>query len=177
MVTQISRVPFSARANEIAKHISLSFQFHDDIIAASLKEFIMPYWRLFYHVVWGTKNRLPLIESAWETDLYGYIWGKATALECIPHAINGMPNHIHVIISIPPKLSVATLIGQLKGASSHRVNKIFVSDKSFAWQAEYGVLSFPEKALSTLIEYVKNQKKHHAENWLNESMEYFDVTE
>jgi REP element-mobilizing transposase RayT len=82
------------------------------------QEVNMPYWRLFYHIVWGTKNRLPLIESAWEKDLYGYIWGKATALECIPHAINGMSDHLHVVISIPPKLSVATLIGQLKGASS-----------------------------------------------------------
>lgn len=41
----------------------------------------MPYWRLFYHVVWSTKHRLPLIESGWEADLHGYIWGKATALE------------------------------------------------------------------------------------------------
>ena len=70
----------------------------------------MPYWKLFYHVVWGTKHRLPLIDPAWEKDLYGYIRGKATALECIPHAMGGMPDHIHVAISIPPKLSVATMI-------------------------------------------------------------------
>lgn len=75
----------------------------------------MPYWRLFYHAVWGTKNRLDLIDPAWENDLYGYIRGKATALECIPHAINGMSEHIHVVISIPPKLAVATVIGHLKG--------------------------------------------------------------
>ena len=112
----------------------------------------MPYWRLFYHVVWGTKNSLPLIESAWENDLYGYIWGKATALECIPHAINGMPDHIHVVISIPPKLSAAILIGRLKSASSHRVNESFVSHHSFAWQAEYGVFSFSERSLSGIVQ-------------------------
>lgn len=137
----------------------------------------MSYWRLFYHVVWGTKNRLPLIDPTWEKDLYGYIWGKATALECIPHAINGMPDHIHVAISIPPKLSVATLIGQLKGASSHRINEIYVSDNSFAWQSEYGVLSFSEKTLSTIVGYVQNQKKHHADNTLNTAMENLDVAE
>lgn len=137
----------------------------------------MPYWRLFYHIVWGTKNRLPLVESAWEADLYGYIWGKATALECIPHAINGIPDHIHVIISIPPKLSVATLIGQLKGASSHRVNEIFVTHQSFAWQTEYGVFSFSEKSLSRVINYVKNQKKHHTENTLDTVMENFNSSE
>lgn len=137
----------------------------------------MPYWRLFYHIVWGTKNRLPLVESAWEADLYGYIWGKATALECIPHAINGIPDHIHVIISIPPKLSVATLIGQLKGASSHRVNEIFVTHQSFAWQAEYGVVSFSERSLSRVVNYVKNQKKHHAEHTLDPAMENCNSTE
>ena len=130
----------------------------------------MPYWRLFYHIAWATKGRLPLIELAWETDLYGYIWGKATALECIPHAIGGMSEHIHVVISIPPKLSVATLIGQLKGASSHHVNQNHAAG-SFGWQAEYGVLSFAEKALPSIVDYVNNQKKHHTENTLNQSME------
>jgi putative transposase len=137
----------------------------------------MPYWRLFYHVVWSTKYRLPLIEPAWEADLHGYMWGKATALECIPHAINGMPDHIHVVISIPPKLSIAKLIGQLKGASSHRVNEIFVSNQSFAWQAEYGVFSFSEKSLSKIVGYVKNQKKHHTENDIMDDMESYAVTQ
>ena len=123
----------------------------------------MPYWRLFYHITWGTKNRLALIEPAWESDLYGYLWGKATALECIPHAIGGMPDHIHVAISIPPKQSVATVIGQLKGSSSHHINENY-TDGSFVWQAEYGVLSLSERAITTIVEYIKNQKEHHAQN-------------
>ncbi len=130
----------------------------------------MPYWRLFYHIVWGTKNRLELIDPIWEKDLYGYIWGKAATLECIPHAIGGMSDHTHVAISIPPKLCVATLIGQLKGASSHHVNERYAGG-SFMWQAEYGVLSFSEKALPTIVDYINHQKKHHADNTLNMSME------
>ena len=130
----------------------------------------MPYWKLFYHITWGTKGRLPLIEPAWKSDLYGYLWGKATALECIPHTIGGMPDHIHVVISIPPKLSVAKIIGQLKGASSHHINTNY-ADGSFAWQAEYGVLSFSEKALPTIVEYVKNQKAHHTQNTVKSALE------
>ena len=136
----------------------------------------MPYWRLFYHVVWGTKNRLPLIESAWEADLHGYLWGKATALECIPHAINGMSDHNHVVLSIPPKLAVATLIGRLKGASSHYVNEKYMNG-AFMWQAEYGVLSFSERSLPRVADYVKNQKKHHADDSLDMTMENFDVSD
>ena len=136
----------------------------------------MPYWRLFYHIVWSTKNRLALIEPAWEADLYGYLWGKATALGCIPHAIHGMTDHLHVAISIPPKLSVATTIGQMKGSSSHHVNEKYM-DGAFAWQAEYGVFSFSERSLSKIVDYVNNQKKHHAENTLNRTMENFEIVD
>ena len=134
----------------------------------------MPYWKLFYHAVWGTKDRLELIEQSWESELYGYIWGKATALECIPHAIGGMPDHVHVVISIPPKLSVAKLIGQLKGASSYHVNENYADD-SFAWQAEYGVFSFSEKALPKIVAYVKNQKEHHAQDTIRTYLERLNL--
>jgi putative transposase len=87
-----------------------------------------------------------------------------------------MSEHLHVVISIPPKLAVATLIGQLKGSSSHHVNERYMNS-AFAWQAEYGVLSFSERSLSRVVDYVKNQKKHHAENTLNMSMENFGVVE
>jgi REP-associated tyrosine transposase len=130
----------------------------------------MPYWRLFYHVVWSTKNRLDLIDPTWEKDLYGYIRGKATTWECIPHAIGGISDHIHVAISIPPKLAVATLIGKLKGASSHHVNRNYC-DGSFMWQAEYGVFSVSEKALPSIVDYINNQKNHHADRTLNLALE------
>ena len=130
----------------------------------------MSYWRLFYHVVWGTKLRLPLIDPGWEHDLYGYIWGKANALECLPQAIGGTSDHIHIAISIPPKLPVASLIGQLKGASSHHVNEKYAGGV-FAWQTEYGVISLSEKSLPSIVHYINNQKKHHAENNLDEGLE------
>ena len=136
----------------------------------------MPYWSLCYHIVWGTKHRVALIDPTWENDLYGYIWGKATALECFPHAIGGVSDHIHVAISIPPKLSVATVIGRLKGASSHHINNTY-TDGSFIWQAEYGVFSFSEKALPSITRYIHNQKNHHAENTLHMEMENITLDE
>lgn len=137
----------------------------------------MPYWKLYYHIVWSTKYRLPLIEPAWEEELYGYMRGKAMALGCTPHAINGTADHTHVVISIPPKLAVATVIGQLKGASSHRANEIFVSNKSFAWQTEYGAFSVSENVLPYVIEYVNNQKQHHAKNSIELALEHSEIAE
>ena len=133
----------------------------------------MPYCSLYYHLVWSTKHRLPIIEAAWEDELYGYLRGKAIALECTVYAINGMADHTHVVISIPAKLAVATLVGHLKGASSHRVNELFVAHKSFAWQSEYGAFTFSKKSLSAVVSYVKNQKKHHGGNNLISACENF----
>jgi putative transposase len=130
----------------------------------------MPYWKLFYHVIWSTANRLPLIEAAWEAELHGYIWGKAAAHECIPYAVGGMQDHIHLVIAIPPKVCVAALIGQLKGSSSHHINQRCPS-APLLWQVEYGVLSFSESALPALVNYVHLQKLHHAENTLRPEWE------
>lgn len=167
----------SMDVNVHADNIASLFAQQQPYNLLSIEDFTMPYWRLFYHIVWSTKHRLPLIEPAWESDLYGYMWGKATALECVPHAINGMPDHVHLVISVPPKLSIATLIGRLKGASSHRANEIFVSHNSFAWQAEYGVFSISEKVLPRVVEYVMDQKKHHAENTAIAAMENLDLAQ
>jgi putative transposase len=130
----------------------------------------MPYWKLYYHLVWSTKYRLPIIEPAWEPDLYGYMRGKATALECFLHAIGGMSDHIHVVISIPPKLAVARLTGRIKGASSHHINEKYTAG-AFAWQTEYGAFSFSERALPRIKAYVNNQMKHHTDNTLDTIME------
>ncbi len=130
----------------------------------------MSYWRLFYHAVWSTQDRQALIDPVWEKELYGYVWGKATALDCVPHAINGMTDHLHLVISIPPRLSIAAVIGQLKGASSHWVNERFLNGK-FAWQGEYSVFSISESALDKVVGYVKGQKQHHAAQTLIDKLE------
>ena len=137
----------------------------------------MAYWRLFYHAVWTTKNRWPLIEPAWEDELYGYLRGKVSALDCIPHAIGGIEDHVHVVLSIPPRLAVANIVGQLKGASSHHVNQAILQEQGFAWQSEYGVVSFSERFLPQVVAYVQNQKKHHAAETLWPLLEKMPVRE
>jgi putative transposase len=137
----------------------------------------MAYYRLFYHIIWATKNREPIISDKWEQDLYGYIWGKSTALECLPHAINGMPNHIHLFISVPPKLSISNIVGQLKGSSSRYINQILQPEVHFAWQSSYGVLSVSERNRSKLIYYVNNQKRHHMAGTINRNYEIIDSPE
>jgi len=109
--------------------------------------------------------------------LYGYLWGKAAAIECTPHAINGLNDHIHIVISIPPKIAVAKVVGRLKGASSHHITHTILNDEPFAWQSEYGVVTFSERHLPDIVAYVQNQKKHHAQGTLWKNLEYFPGSE
>jgi putative transposase len=130
----------------------------------------MSYWRLYYHLVWATKERLPLIKPDKEAELYGYIIGKADYLGCIIHAINGTENHTHLVASIPPNLSIAEFVKKIKGSSSHYWNHNLSADKLY-WQEGYGVFSFGSKQLETAVNYVKNQKIHHSQGTVIAALE------
>jgi putative transposase len=134
----------------------------------------MALWRLYYHLVWGTKNRQSLIQSDREARLYAYIVSKANSLNCIIHEINGTQDHIHIIVSIPPKLSIAEFVKRIKGSSSHYLNQNFPNSPQFTWQEGYGVFSLGGKQLDIAIAYVQNQKIHHQQNTAIASLEQID---
>ncbi|HET90530.1 MAG TPA: IS200/IS605 family transposase [Chloroflexi bacterium] len=123
----------------------------------------MPYWQLFYHLVWSTKNRQPLLIPTVESHIYGHLASKAVGLRGVVYAIGGVEDHVHMVVSVPPAISVAKFVGQVKGVASTKFNKSGVSDVRFEWQDEYGAFSFDAKRLPNYIAYVEQQKKHHKE--------------
>lgn len=132
----------------------------------------MALWRLYYHLVWSTKERHPLITPDIEPVLYGYIIGKAHALGCITHATGGIENHIHLIASIPPKLPIADFVKNVKGSSAHHLNHNPAhAHPQFGWQRGYGVFSLGHKQLDDAVDYVRNQKTHHQQNTIIKSLE------
>jgi len=134
----------------------------------------MPYWKLYYHFIWGTKNRLPLIDSGLARELYRVIAAKAHDMGGFVHAIGGIADHTHLAVSVPPKIAPATFIGDVKGNSSHYVNHVIKPDFEFYWQDEYGVFSFSERGLSSVVRYIHDQKQHHADGTLISTMESMD---
>ena len=95
----------------------------------------MALWRLYYHLVWATKERQLLINPNKEVELYNYIIGKSDALRCIVHAIGGMEDHIHLVVSVPPTLSIADFVKNIKGSSAHYLNQnLYASSNKFGWQ-------------------------------------------
>jgi putative transposase len=131
----------------------------------------MPYWKLYYHFIFGTKSRLPLIDATLEPELYRAIAAKAKTLGGFVHAIGGVEDHAHLAVSVPPKLAPAKFIGDVKGNSSHFVNHFIKPDFAFYWQDEHGVLSFSERNLSAVVRYIHNQKQHHADGTLIAALE------
>lgn len=122
----------------------------------------MPYWQLFYHIVWATKNRLPLLTPSIEPVVHEFLRSKAIGLGATVFALNGTADHVHLVAAVPPKIAVAKFIGQIKGVASTKFNKPAPEVPLF-WQEEYGVFSFDGKRLPNYIAYVEQQKKHHAE--------------
>jgi putative transposase len=117
------------------------------------------YWRLFYHLVWATKERTPLITAEIEAPLFRIITERSNRLHAPILAVNGMPDHIHVIASVPPTIALSEYVRQLKGASSRLIGMDF--NTYFAWQTGYSVFSVSERNLPLAVAYVEQQKEHH----------------
>ncbi|HNT74155.1 MAG TPA: IS200/IS605 family transposase [Anaerolineae bacterium] len=121
----------------------------------------MSFWRAYYHLVWATEGRLPLIKPEIEARLYAYLIRKAAELEIYVYAMDGIEDHVHLIAAIPPKLAVAEAVKRLKGASSHYLNHDINLSYAFAWQRGYGLLTLGERQRPQAEAYVKAQKAHH----------------
>jgi putative transposase len=122
----------------------------------------MPYHRLYYHLIWATYQREPWLIDEIERQVYGTILNKAKELECAIHAIGGIDDHLHLAVSIPPKLAVAEVIRQFKGASAHYVNHQPQAVGNFRWQSGYGALTFGERSMETIVTYIRHQIENHA---------------
>jgi putative transposase len=129
----------------------------------------MPYWWLFYHLVWATKDRAPLINAEIESSLFGIIIDKSEQLRAYIFAVNGMPDHVHVVAAVPPGIALSEYVRQLKGVSSHFMR--VECDERFTWQRGYGVISVSERNLSQAIAYVERQKVHHRDGTAHARLE------
>lgn len=134
----------------------------------------MPYWKCYYHVIWATKQRQPVITPVVETIILNAVQQKCTEMGCNLLAANTALDHVHVAMSIPPAMAVAEAVANLKGTSSRAVNLALEQEERFRWQESYGVLTFGERGLAMVCDYIKQQKEHHQAGSLNEYLERLD---
>ncbi len=137
----------------------------------------MPFWRLYYHLVWATKNREHLIVPGVKDPLYRYIRHKAAEMGVHVLAVGGWFDHVHLLVSVPPRHALADVVGRLKGASAHEMNRIDILDCHFSWQRGYGALGCGQKQKSTAIAYIENQERHHKQQTTNSWLEHYAASD
>ncbi|HVF98991.1 MAG TPA: IS200/IS605 family transposase, partial [Chloroflexia bacterium] len=103
-----------------------------------------PYCLLFVHCIWSTWQRMPLITPEIEKGVYDSIVVKCRELKSKPIVLGGTEDHIHLLVQIAPVISVAKLVQELKGASSHLVTHQLAPGAFFRWQGGYGALTVDE---------------------------------
>ncbi len=128
---------------------------------------------LTYHIVWRTKCSQRTISESHERDLYAYLLGICNKKQCHVYRINSMPDHVHLFLSIPPTIAVSEFMKILKQESSQWMaihKEMFPHFKG--WGNGYAAFTYSAKERSSVIEYIKNQKKHHISKTFRE--EYDD---
>ncbi len=129
--------------------------------------------KIWLHAIWATKERKPLLVPKIESKVYNFMDKQLRGLGCPVRIINGMPDHVHCLFLLNPQKSVADVIKQVKGSTSHFINKQnFVSEK-FAWQTGYAAFSVSESQLEKVFRYINNQKQHHSNKSFHDEYEAF----
>jgi putative transposase len=116
---------------------------------------------IYYHLVFSTKNREAWITPAIEHRVWAYIGGIARKHNMTALQVGGIDEHIHLLLSAPPTISASKIAQIIKGDSSYWIRREFPSMKQFAWQDGYGMFSVSRSDAARIIEYIKNQRRHH----------------
>jgi putative transposase len=120
------------------------------------------YTQVHLQFVFAVKYRAAVIHPSWKDELYKYITGIVQKNQHKMVSINGMPDHLHLLVGFRPTQSMAELLQDIKGSSSKWINAKRLTGSKFAWQEGYGAFSYSKSHLKNVIAYIENQEQHHA---------------
>ena len=137
--------------------------YHFFSLFLQLKRIIMPntYSQLYYHFVFSPQNRESMIKKEFEKDLYKYIAGIINNLNQNLIQINGMPDHIHLLVRLKPNITPSEFIQKVKSNSSRWINNNRFLPRKFSWQTGGGIFTIDYYRIDLVKEYIINQKEHH----------------
>jgi putative transposase len=121
----------------------------------------MSYVSSYFHCVFSTKDRRPLIGSSLQERLWQFLGGIARRNEMKAIEIGGVADHIHILLSLPPTTSVSKAMQLVKGGSSKWVHQTFPEQWRFGWQVKYGAFSVSVSQLEKTMRYIRAQEEHH----------------
>jgi REP element-mobilizing transposase RayT len=117
------------------------------------------YTKLVYHVVYSTKERIPLITEKIRDPLYEYIGGVIRGEKGSLLQIGGVADHVHILARFGAATAVSDMVQRIKGSSSHWLNQ--QPESWFAWQNGYGAFTVSESQIATVQKYIQRQEEHH----------------
>ena len=126
------------------------------------------YSQLYIHLVFTPKGRSNVISQKWKEELYKYIAGIIRNEKQKMYIINGMADHIHILVSIRPHISVSALVRDIKANSSRFINEKKFTGGKFQWQEGFGSFSVSHSQLQNVVAYIKNREDHHKKKTFKE---------
>ena len=119
------------------------------------------YTQLYIHIVIAVKGRQNSLLKPWRNELWHYMGGIVNGKKQKSFIINGVADHVHMLISIKPAISVSDLVRDVKNNSTNFINaKKFLSEK-FCWQEGFSAFSVSQSNIDKVYQYILNQEEHH----------------
>jgi putative transposase len=117
--------------------------------------------QIHIQAIFAVQNRKSLISKSWEKRLYQYITGVIQNHGHKLLAINGMPDHVHMLFGMRPTQSLSDLMRDIKGDSSLWINENKLVTGKFSWQEGFGAFSYSKSQIPAVARYIENQDLHH----------------
>ena len=126
--------------------------------------------KVYIHIIFSTKNRENILPEKHLDEIHSYIGGIINKNLCQSLTIGGTCNHIHILCEMASTVSTSMLLMEIKRSSSKWIKREYPQQVYFAWQNGYAAFSVSQSKVDTVINYIKNQKEHHARKSFKEEL-------
>ncbi len=120
------------------------------------------YTKLYVQLVFAVKFREALLRKAIRNQVFEYMAGICTNIKHKPLIINGVEDHVHILIGLNPAVSISDTVHDIKRGSSLFINNEGIIPGYFNWQNGFGAFSYSKSHLDNVYKYIENQEKHHS---------------
>ncbi len=133
------------------------------------------YTQLYAQIIFSPRCRQNLIHNRIKDDIYKYIVGIIKKKNQKPMIINGMPDHVHILLGFSPDITISDLVRDIKSNSTNFVNGNNLIQGKFSWQKGFGAFTYSKSQVPRVVRYIKNQEEHHRKKTFKE--EYLELLE
>jgi len=133
------------------------------------------YTQLYAQIIFSPRCRQNLIHNRIKDEIYKYIVGIIKKKNQKPMIINGMPDHVHILLGFSPDITISDLVRDIKSNSTNFVNDNNLIQGKFSWQKGFGAFTYSKSQVPRVVRYIKNQEEHHRKKTFKE--EYLELLE